>query len=53
MAAKEQLEKTLTDSTDVIRFLQRSLQSRDDQCLELKERLLGLQLVLVAFLKIP
>lgn len=44
MAAKEQLEKTLTDSTDVIRFLQRSLQSRDDQCLELKERLLGLQL---------
>jgi predicted RNase H-like nuclease (RuvC/YqgF family) len=45
VAAKEQLEKTVTDSSDVIRYLQRSLQSRDDQVQELKERLNGLQLV--------
>ena len=45
IAAKELLDRTVGDSSDVIKFLQRELQAREDQCAELEERLNGLQLV--------
>lgn len=45
IAATQQLEKLQLDNGDIIQYLQRTLQSRDDQCSELKERLHGLQLV--------
>lgn len=43
--ANEVLNKLKTDNEDIIQYLQRTLQARDDQCVELKERLKGLQLV--------
>ena len=45
MAATELLDKLKNDNDDIIQYLQRSLKTRDDQCVELKERLKGLQLV--------
>lgn len=45
--AGEELEKLKTDDQDVIKYLQRTLQSRDDHCRELTERLKGMQLVRV------
>ena len=45
MAATELLDKLRTDNEDIIQYLQRKLQARDDQCSELKERLKGLQMV--------
>lgn len=44
--ATELLEKLRSDNEDIIQYLQRTLQSRDDQCSELKERLKGMQLVI-------
>lgn len=45
VVATENLNKLRLDNEDIIQYLQRSLQSRDDECSELKERLKGLQLV--------
>jgi hypothetical protein len=38
------------DNEDIIQYLHRKLQSRDDQCAELKERLKGLQMASVIFI---
>ena len=43
--ATENLSKLRSDNEDIIQYLKRTLQSRDDECSELKERLKGLQLV--------
>ena len=51
MAATELLDKLRTDNEDIIQYLHRKLQARDDQCSELKERLKGLQMVVDVFLK--
>ncbi|XP_046445746.1 cilia- and flagella-associated protein 157-like [Daphnia pulex] len=44
VAATDILDKLRTDNEDIIQYLHRKLQSRDDQCAELKERLKGLQM---------
>jgi hypothetical protein len=55
VAATELLDKLRTDNEDIIQYLHRKLQARDDQCSELKERLKGLQrlprMVVDVFLK--
>ena len=51
MAATELRDKLRTDKEDIIQYLHRKLQARDDQCSELKERLKGLQMVVDVFLK--
>jgi hypothetical protein len=38
------------DNEDIIQYLHRKLQSRNDQCAELKERLKGLQMASVIFI---
>lgn len=43
--SNDMLEKTVQDSNDVIRYLQKTLSQREDECQEFKERLHGLQLV--------
>jgi hypothetical protein len=51
VAATELLDKLRTDNEDIIQYLHRKLQARDDQCSVLKERLKGLQMVVDVFLK--